>query len=354
MRTWKNKYSNYSVQDFLLDDTFIDWVRLGKNPDHIWTVRLSENEGLSAVSRQAEEIITNLVEASTTPEDEQRIHSLKARIDSKIKANGIKAEFGTYEKQDTKQTYWRFAVAAAVLLVLVAGYSLLELNGFQNQPDKVAVAEEVRTTKNGQKLMVHLNDGSKVRLNSGSEIRYHKYFSDTSRVIVLEGEAFFEVAKDALRPFRVISGGTVTEALGTSFNVRSRENEEAEIALVTGNVVVSSTLNDQRVILNPGNKVRGIAGELGSVTQYEFGDVAWKDDILFFSKCGDQEVFERLENWYGVKFRFDGTFNQDWSYSGQFDNQSLYAVLTSIGHTEGFTFSIENKEVVIKTNPDMK
>ncbi len=107
-----------------------------------------------------------------------------------------------------------------------------------------------KSTEPGQKLSFHLEDGTKVILNAGSKIWYPSNFNIHEREVILEGEAFFEVSKDASRPFRIVTESVVTTALGTSFNINAfPSNENIEIALVTGKVSVEG-------IIQSGNKTR--------------------------------------------------------------------------------------------------
>lgn len=347
MKTWKKKYDDYNLEDLLLDESFISWVQGGKEASSPWKSRLLESQKLSEEAAKAEEIIGQL-QWREFQGDNKRIENLKDRIDIRIRASDVRDEFGAYQEKPASSNWYRLLAAACLALLLMGsiGYYLANQNPVVEK--NLSQEVEVRNTRNGQKLMVHLNDGSKVKLNSGSTIKYQKYFSDTSRVIELQGEAFFEVARDSLRPFRVVAGGTVTEALGTSFNIYSEMGDATKVSLVTGKVSVTSTSTQEQVLLRPGQMVKTLSGTLGPVATYEYGEIAWKDDVLFFLRCDQGEVFEKLEKWYGVNFRIEGKLSGGWNYSGSFDGQTLHAVLTSIGYAEDFTFQIKNKEVVIK------
>ena len=347
MKTWKKKYDDYNLEDLLLDESFISWIQGGKVASNPWNARLVESQRLNEEAGKAEEIIQQL-QFREFQEDNKRIENLKDRIDIRIRASDVRDEFGTYQEKPTSSNWYRSLAAACLALLFVGALGYYLANQYPPAEQSVSQEVEVRNTRNGQKLMVHLNDGSKVKLNSGSSIKYQKYFSDTSRVIELKGEAFFEVAKDSLRPFRVVAGGTVTQALGTSFNIYSVEGDPTKVSLVTGKVSVTSIGSQEQVLLKPGQMVKALAGTLGNIVRYEYGEIAWKDDVLFFLRCDQAEVFDKLEKWYGVNFRIEGELNEGWNYSGSFDGQTLHAVLTSIGYAEDFTFQIKNKEVVIK------
>lgn len=348
MKAWRNRYNSYRLEDFLLDETFIDWIYNGKPQNDPWFDRLGKNQEQRETAEKAERILLKL-RPSGIDTDHKRIEGLKDRIDAKIEAMRIQDEFGKYgsaNKGSFRQ--WRLVGVAASLVVLITTIFVVSITS-DNESSIIHNTAEVRTTKNGQKLTVHLSDGSKVKLNSGSSIKYEKYFGDSARIIHLEGEAFFDVAKDSLRPFMVYAGNTVTRALGTSFNINSSAGLSTRISLLTGRVLVKNTgKNSDTAYLTPGNMIISGSNQLGPVEEFDYAEVAWKDDVLFFQNASKEEVFETLEKWYGVSFELDKGLDNSWDYTGKFDNQSLRNVLMSIGFAEEFTFKIQNKEVVIK------
>ena len=347
MKVGKQKLSNYQLQHFLSDESFIDWICSDKQPTNGWYRRLQDNPELQQTADQAEKIIQKL-NVYEFREDPERLDILKSKIDQRLDSLGIRDEFGKYDQpvgQGKKLTGY-MAVAASVILLIAAYFIfpvLIEKTDVVTQDNP----QEIRKTRFGNKLTVHLSDGSTVKLNSGSQIQFQKYFSDTERVIFLEGEAFFEVAKDSLRPFRVHTLNTITEAVGTTFNVESNADSITSISLVEGKVAVKNISQDETKLLTEGQMVISDNEGLGDIMKYEYQDIAWKDDVIIFKNATSDQVFSSLEKWYGVSFDLGNGFGDRWSYTGKFDNQSLHSVLTSIGHAENFEFIIENKKVVI-------
>ncbi|MCK5701207.1 MAG: FecR domain-containing protein, partial [Cyclobacteriaceae bacterium] len=140
-----------------------------------------------------------------------------------------------------------YRYAAVLLFMLVAAFVLyFYLN---NNPQEQLVAEV-------QIQEVELSEGSKVTVNSNSKLTYPKKFEHDKRVVALSGEAFFEVAKDPNRPFIINAGEIRVEVLGTSFNVKARENHEnVEVTVSSGKVAVYRPENpDERVVLIKGQK----------------------------------------------------------------------------------------------------
>lgn len=243
-------------------------------------------------------------------------------------------------------------MAAALLLIGIFGAWLFVAPLEENKAEEPV--EITLTAPQGVKLTKVLPDGSKVILNSNSSVTYSDGFTEDKRELKLQGEAFFQVAKDPFRPFQVRLGDGVATALGTSFNVTYNSLELAtELSLVTGKVQLEVKINGttKAVKLNPGEKARYVSTsdsiQLGAFDVHEV--LAWKDGVLYFKDADFNEVITRLENWYGVKVTPEGNLvkagSQNWTYTGRFENESLDNVLTGIGFVKDFTFEINGKEV---------
>lgn len=246
----------------------------------------------------------------------------------------------------------RIASVAAVIL-LIGGLSYW---GLQNkvvpavQPESIALV--VKENPAGQKSKIVLADGTLVWLNSESTLRYPPNFSDTLRRIELVGEAYFQVAKEAHRPFVVASGGLQTTAVGTAFNVRHyAEDSVAIVFLAEGKVKIEHTENSGAfVLLEPG---WGVRSEVGSAHLQKFTDrsdqwTGWKEGVLFFGNASIQEVVKTCERWYGVAFTIKGLPPQDWKFTGMFENENLENVLESMRYGKDFDYSIQDKQVELR------
>lgn len=235
---------------------------------------------------------------------------------------------------------WYKVAAALILFFTLSGAVYFVINSNQPVPEIVVTKEIIKQNPKGQKLTTYLPDGSKIILNSLSKIRYNAPFIGKERVIELEGEAFFEVEKDTTKPFKVISNGVTTTALGTSFNVNSKINNHVEVALISGKVEVVHG-SSQSVILNPGKSV--IVNQNGEMQIQEFdylNKVGWKDGILAFNNDGLPEIINKLEDWYGVEFVMDVKLVEKFHYNGNFKNESLEVVLNGISFVHNFEYNI--------------
>ncbi|MCG8310257.1 MAG: DUF4974 domain-containing protein [Cytophagales bacterium] len=243
-------------------------------------------------------------------------------------------------------------VAASLLVILTLGYLVFSIIDKQDRQKTDVVRKKIiKENPVGQKSKLFLPDGSIVWLNAASSIQYWDTFTDSSRIVVLEGEAYFEVAKDSLRSFIVETFGISTEALGTVFNINSyAEDLETKISLISGKVKVSSY--DSSFFLNPGNAI-SFDNDTHTPKRYNF-DIsevpAWKDGIFILKNAEFDEVITKLERWYGVHIHVEGPSPDDWQISGRFDNKYLVDVLELMQYSREFDFRLKNKDLYITIN----
>ena len=176
----------------------------------------------------------------------------------------------------------------------------------------------------GETFKVVLSEGTEVFLNSDSRLAYPTVFKGKERVVSLEGEAYFKVAKDAAHPFIVKSGNLQVRVLGTEFNVSAYpEEEEVTATLISGKVLVEYNGLKEQEILKPNEQLAyNKHTRLGSVTYPDMQDVtAWQRGEIVFRSMTMEEIFTRLERKYPYTFvysfhslksdRFNLTFGQN-------------------------------------------
>ena len=240
------------------------------------------------------------------------------KVRQEISEDGIK-------KVGYKQFY--LPVAAAILLVLCScwfftrEYSVAPTKELTIQKQ---VEMELRTNTTTAPLSIHLPDRSLVTLEPASTIQYAKGLTGKERKIILDGNGFFEVEKDASRPFTVIAGNISTTALGTSFRV-SENKEGVTVKLYTGKVVVKKTGTDKKwsepVYLLPGTAMTysakqertTIAGFIPEQKQNRANSIngANRKPVqiagaeMNFDNTALKEVFTQIEKQYTVQIAYD-------------------------------------------------
>ena len=195
-----------------------------------------------------------------------------------------------------------------------------------------------------------LADGTRVWLNSATELRYPVKFAGDNRQVFLKGEAYFEVAADREHPFIVVAPDVNVNVVGTGFNVMAYPDDtEAAVTLVHGKVGVQ-TDRQQQVILHPDEQyVYELASRRGSVRKVDASQyAAWKEGVLNFDRMPLEELTTRLSRWYDVDFFFTSEQLKNLKFSGAFKKYNeLRYVLNIIEEITDVRFAINKKTVVV-------
>ena len=239
------------------------------------------------------------------------------------------------ETRHTPPTFNWLRVAAALAILSAAAFLIYRYqDGIALSPEELMVE---KVNPKGMKSTFSLSDGSLVKLNAGSQLRFPKKFSAVGRTVYLTGEAYFEVARDEDRPFKVISENLTTEVLGTSFAVKAfPEALEAQVIVASGKVQVSSkAANISPVVLRPREKVvyHKQGGTMTKSQAENEQELAWKDDILLFDETPLREVTHILEQWYGVEVKLANQGLEHCTLTGRFEDESLSHVLEAIRYS---------------------
>lgn len=258
------------------------------------------------------------------------------------------------EKVAKKSVLPNWLKVAASLLILVASsmviFSVMNPKNSDPKTEIFSVNMIEKFNPPGQKTKIHLPDGSTVYLNSKSRITYNEDFI-TNRHISLEGEAFFNVAKDEKNPFTVESNGITTTALGTSFNISTfNKAEKVVVTLVTGKVKLNQKGGKEFLILNPGEE--SVLSKEESLMDKKMVDVGqkmlWMEGVLRFEDTSMDEMVAVLERWYGVDIKVRGNQGK-FVASGTFENnETLKNVLQVLSASIGFDYTLKEKEVLIE------
>ena len=197
------------------------------------------------------------------------------------------------------------AVAASVAAVLITGLSMYVVTDLTYD----RVLADASFSNVAGKTVATLPDGSEVWLRNGSRIDYGKDFGRKTRTVSLSGEAFFDVAKDASRPFRINVSGLGIEVLGTSFDVKECK-DRINVSLVEGTVrLVPDCYTDNDFSRHDGTLVM-TAGEVAryskddGMVSVSYGDASfrslWAKESLSFRDDDIETVCGKLSVWYGV------------------------------------------------------
>lgn len=163
----------------------------------------------------------------------------------------------------------------------------------------------VLTVPRGESFKVVLCDGTEVWLNANTNFVYPTAFVGNERVVTLEGEAYFKVAKDASRPFIVKTPTVQTRVLGTEFNIRSYTPEDTHIVLINGKVEVSNAQGGSYTRLYPGEDAHLQSDGNFVLTEVDLDSyVYWKDGYFYFDDVTLKDIMQNLGRWYNVNIEF--------------------------------------------------
>lgn len=203
----------------------------------------------------------------------------------------------------------------------------VEYDDTENKADEMVY--NTMTTPRGRQFRLILPDGTKVWLNAASSLRFPTAFLGVDRMVEVTGEAYFEVAKDARKPFNILVNRTaVVQVLGTHFNINAYDNEQLmQTTLLEGSLAV--THGHQRALLRPGQQAQlkpGDGNGLKVTADVDLEKVmAWKNGIFNFEGATLDAFLRQVERWYDIdvayengipEIRFWGKMTRDIPLSG--------------------------------------
>lgn len=241
-----------------------------------------------------------------------------------------------------------YRIAATILLPVCIG---LGAYTFRNNMTYKNLENEIVETvvDRGQKASLTLPDGTKVWLNSATKLTYSSNYNRKERTVQLEGEAYFEVAKNPEKKFTVSCNGLNIEALGTTFNVKGYPTDKTvSTSLLEGKVKVYNDKNSillapqQRLNYNKINK-DFIQTEIKDTREIDF----WRRNILYFRSASLEEIATTLERMYGITVVFETEELKKIPFSGSIRNNSLSNVFHVISLTYPLKYKLEKDTVNI-------
>jgi transmembrane sensor len=232
-------------------------------------------------------------------------------------------------------------------VVLKNGQLAYELNGTENS---TPVYNTISTPK-GRQFQLLLPDGTKVYLNAATTLKYPTLFSGKERRVQIDGEAYFEVAKDPSMPFRVnVNDAAEVEVLGTHFNISAYKNESSfNTTLIEGSVRISRGVTT--ALLKPGQQALVDPAEAAPaqipVRNADVDKViAWRKGIFDFNDMGLHEMMRQIERWYDIEVVYEGNV-PDVKFFGKTSRSfSLSNVLEAL---EGFGlhYRMEGRKLIV-------
>ena len=237
------------------------------------------------------------------------------------------------------------------ILILQQGNKL----NYQNGSKDGTLAYNKLTIPYGKTFQVQLSDGTLIHLNAGTTFRYpEKFIKGNNRMVFVDGEAYFEVAKDKKHPFIVNANGINIRVTGTKFNVSNyKEDEKNNVVLVEGAVSVynkQETYNkNSAYLLTPGHKAewggnkKSISIEEADTSIY----TAWMGGKLIFKDMPFNNIIVKLERHYNVRIVNNNKLLGKKRFDATFDVETIEQVLNTIDKNFGIKYTIANNQIII-------
>ena len=248
----------------------------------------------------------------------------------------------------------------AIDLKSTSGVELKEKDGTVIQVDSTALNYQQAPARTSEKLAYNkvnvprggeyqltLSDGSKVQLNSMSSIRFPVQFAQDCRLVELEGEAYFEVAKDVKKPFIVRMNEYNVRVTGTQFNVRNYSNESLATTLVEGGVQIER--RGKLDGLRPGQQAVLENNEIRIRVVNVEEQVAWRHGAFGFTQCRLENIMEELARWYDIDVFYMNQQVKDYHFSAWFKrSSSINEVINILEKTKKISLDLKGRILTAK------
>jgi ferric-dicitrate binding protein FerR (iron transport regulator) len=361
--------AHYTVDDLIQDPRFVRWVFENHEEDQVfWQQWLQQYPHKQADVETARLLLRSIKieELSIDPE------KVRAEIENIQQSIRIRRPAGLYRIL----SQWKYA-AVLVGVMAIAGIIYYLLQVTQREVPNVAdgslpivsqtIAEAINNS-NDQEKEVRMEDGSTIRLAPHAVVRYGRQWTTAgTRDVYLSGEAFFEVAKDPNKPFRVFSHELVVKVLGTSFRVKAPEKEnEFSVTVHTGKVSVYNRKNEQDqtdintqilsgIVLKPNQQV------VYQRNEEKFQKVLKEYPVLVnptsinnnfkYENVPVAAVLEEIKTAYGIDIAYDKETIRNCRITADLSNESIYKKLDLICMAMEARYNVIDGEVSLQAKP---
>lgn len=351
---------NNELEQLIQNDKFIRWVIApDASSDQYWQSWQNEYYSRKELVEEAKQIVLSIYRseaANTVNPTDDIIRQSWQKINNQTQNPEVSKPVRTFR-------WYKYAAAAAVIIAVAItwvklGSAIAPENQTVPEPQTVQTKSEIVISNNESRdKIINLPDGSRIILAKSSAITYNRLFNNDIREIFLSGEAFFEVAKDATRPFYVYSGNVVTKVLGTSFRIVSdSKTDKVTVAVKTGKVTVfrknkeqedkdkyilkpSEQLVFENVKTNPLKQIVAnkalIENNLPAVTQFDFESASLPS------------ILEALSKHYSVEIVNSNSRPEPCLVTASLSEGSLYDKLNFLHKVTGIEYYIKNQVIYV-------
>ena len=200
----------------------------------------------------------------------------------------------------------------------------------------------------GESYKLTLSDGTEVWLNAATRLRFPFHFGKSAREVYVEGEAYFNVAKDAQRPFVVRTALNRVEVLGTAFNINTYQTGTVKTSLVSGNVIAHGSGNEKQP-LQPGIQADYGAGKGFTTSRFDEEEVSsWRNGVYYYHRMPLVSLIQEASRFYGMRFVMDKDKFAGKFVTGLMDRKRLDDFLSDLKTTAQVEYQVSGSEIVLK------
>lgn len=290
----------------------------------------------------------------------------------------------------TKTNIFKSVIRYAAIFILAFSLSgILFFYLGKNRVTKSKLSFSELIVPLGSRAQFSLPDGTAVTLNAGSKLKYDNRFGITDRVVQLEGEGYFKVAKDASKTFTVKTSYLNVRALGTEFNVKAYPDDKTiEATLVEGSVNIESISDKKNAeihVLKPNQKLTffkkdstivdetvGTKGKIENKTQIIRKQkiasiptlvtenvniepvISWKENRWIFEKQSLSQIAIALERKFDVQIKFESDHLKTFRFTGIIINEPIEQVLEVMSITAPINFKLKGRVVTLSENKNFE
>jgi len=353
-------YKDYSVDDFIMDDSFIQWAKFPNDEiNSFWSNFTAENPEKCGDIEEAIRFL-KLLGDQTPALSPERLHVLQQQINDRIDVPvSASTVHQIVSSRSRKSRVYLYAAVITIGLLAFASWWLLNPTTTGESLEPFIVQKEYSTNHlrehvipKGKRSLITLEDGTQVWINADSKLEYAKDFlSGSTRDVYLQGEAYFNVKSNKSHPFIVHVGGIEIKVLGTSFNVKAYEGEpKIEATLVHGKISILGDSAYDNVTLAANQRAvfvkekKRLLVENNVVTDTY---TSWRQGVLIFEDQPLYEILPILERTFNVSIHTDDASSLDCRFTAKINNKSLNEVLELFRTSDTIEYTVVANDVYI-------
>ena len=339
----KPRFKNYEVEDFISDESFINYHFKSNKDDHLfWEGWVKKNPSKLVLVKEAREMIDSLsfnLSEKEYAEELKKITSVINKENAQHNVFRLPGSSSSLQLFKRKKRMLRY-VLPLIVIFAIGGYWLLR--SFPNRSEKVL--ETVNKSKGP--LVITLSDGSTVTLSPGSYLQYPGNFKNKDRDVYLHGNAQFSVKRNEKHPFKVHAENMVATVLGTTFNIKSSGDSAIVVELLTGKLSVQ-IFNDkmepeQSVLLDPNERALYVRTD-----KHLYKNLIALEHNVYFHQNSFEEIAGKVKNVFGITV-INESNNKAWRFTGDFKNSTAKVIIENICLIKKLSFVAKGDTIFIR------